>query len=293
MLLAALFLPSHLVSQDTKTAKPDSSSVAELVGRALANYKIREAQLENYTYLASVVRTEFDRHGKPTGEITGTDEIMMLEGAQYRRTILLNGRPLSPEQEKEQQIMLEAEAAARRAGHNQHPVRLSSFVPIVQFPDEFRLRWRGQGSLDGSHVQVIDALPFEADERDSADHEYARHFRMKLWIDADEAQIVRVESEVIRTLTLDQDLLGFRDQKFSGVGAWRFEYARGTKTVMEWTKVNGETWLPKWSSWKAPKETVTDLAPARTAGPLKFRDQRTQTFSNYKKFRVDSRVVPK
>lgn len=291
MLLAALILPSHLVSQDAKTTKTDFPSVAELVGRAVANYKSREAQLENYTYLAHVVRTEFDGHGKATGEITGTDEIMTLEGAPYRRTILMNGRPLSLEQEKEQQIMLEAEAVARRAGHNQHPVRLSSFAPIAQLPHEFRLRWRGKQTLAGRHLQVIDALALGPDG--SPDREYARHFKMKLWIDADEAQIVRVESEVIRTLTLDQDLLGFKDYKFSGVGAWRFEFARGTTAAMEWTKVNAEAWLPKWASWKTPKETATDLTPARTAGPLKFRDQRTQTFSDYKKFRVDTRVVPK
>ena len=190
-------------------------------------------------------------------------------------------------------MLLAAEASARRAGYNNHPVHNSFLAPIAQLPDEFRLRWRGQQLLDGHEVQVIEALPVDQPRPGSSDQEYARHFKMKLWVDADEAQIVRVESEVIRSLTLDQDLPHFSpDFKFSGVHTWRFEYARGTTAAMEWTKVNDEAWLPKWTSWKTPKETVTALTPTKPAAPIHTRDQVTATYSHYKKFRVDTRVVP-
>src|SRR5262245_41651782 len=130
LLLVTLILPPHLLAQRASAAKPDPATIAELIRRAVANYKSREAQLDNYTYLAHITRTEFDRTGKPTGQITGTDEIMMLEGAPYRRTVLLNGRPLSPEQEKQQQMLLEAEATARRAGYDNHPVHNPFLAPI-------------------------------------------------------------------------------------------------------------------------------------------------------------------
>ncbi|HKE30819.1 MAG TPA: hypothetical protein VKD65_03775 [Candidatus Angelobacter sp.] len=294
LLLLALFFPAHLWPQRAKAVKPDPATITELVRRAVANYKSRESQLENYTYLAHVARTEFDRNGKPNGQITGVDEIMMLEGAPYRRTVSLNGRPLSPEQEKQQQMLLEGEASARRAGYNKHPVHNFFPAPIAQLPDEFRLRWRGWQFLDGHEVQVLEALPIDKQKPASSDQEYARHFKMRLWIDADEAQIVRVESEVIRSLTLDQDLPHFSpDFKFSGVHTWRFEYARGTTVAMEWTKVNDEAWLPKWTSWKTPKETVTALTPTKPAAPIHSPAQGTATYSDYKKFRVDTRVVPK
>src|SRR5215468_871664 len=294
LLLVMVFFPPHLWPQRAKAAKPDSDTITELVRRVVANYKSREAQLDNYTYLAHVARTEFDRNGKPKGKITGTDEIMILEGAPYRRTVFLNGRPLSPEQERQQQMLLEAEAEARRAGYNKHPVHNPFLAPIAQLPHEFRLRWRGQQRLGGHELQMIEALPVDQQRPASSDQEYARHFKVKLWIDADEAQIVRVESELVRTLTLDQNLFAVSpDVKFSEVQTWRFEYARGTTAAMEWTKVNDEAWLPKSSSWKTPKETATALTPTKPAVPLHFPEQLTTTYSDYKKFRVDTRVVPK
>src|SRR5215813_12699976 len=131
LLLVALIFPPHLLAQRAKAAKPDPATITELVRGAVANYKSREAQLDNYTYLAHVARTEFDQNAKPKGQITGTDEIMMLEGAPYRRTISLDGRPLSPEREKEQEMLLAAEASARRAGYNNHPVHNSFLAPIA------------------------------------------------------------------------------------------------------------------------------------------------------------------
>ena len=294
LLFFSLALSLQLFAQAEKTGKPDSSGITELVVRAVANYKGREAQLENYTYLAHVVRTEFDRHGKPKGEITGTDEVMMLEGAPYRRTILLNGQPLSPAQKQEQQKFLDAEAEARRAGYNNRPVHIFFLAPIAQLPEGFRLRRLGQQILDGREVEVIEASPLHGPAPAGTDHEYARHFKMKLWIDPHEAQVVRVESEVIRNVVLDQQFFGVSaNLKFSGMQTWRLEYARGTTTAMEWAKVNDEAWLPKWSSWKASRETATALTPEQRAGPLKFPYQGTQTFSDYKKFRVDTRIVPK
>jgi hypothetical protein len=294
LLFVCLGFPLHLSAQGPEAAKPDSSSMAGLVRKAVANYKTREAQLENYTYLAHFVLTAFDRHGKPTGQTTFTDEIIMLEGAPYQRTILHNGSPLSPEQEKQQQMLLEAEATARRAGYNKQPVHLPRLAPIAQLPDEFRLRRRGKQLIDGRLVQVIEALPINAKAPASADREYARHFKLKLWIDADEAQIVRLESEVVSSLALDQDRFEISaDLKSSDVKTLHFEYARGTTTAMEWTKVNGEVWLPKWSSWKTPKETVSGLMSTQPESPLSFPDQHTATYSDYKKFHVETRVVPK
>src|SRR5882672_6334076 len=96
LLAAFVFLP-HLSAQAAKSAKPDPSSVTELVRRAVSNYKAREAQRDNYTYLMHVVRTDYGRPGKRKGKITGTYEIMFLEGEPYRRAITLNGHSLSPE----------------------------------------------------------------------------------------------------------------------------------------------------------------------------------------------------
>ena len=294
LLLVTLFFGLHPSPQDAKAAKPDSSSVAELVGRAVANYKNREAQLDNYTYLAHVVRTEFDRHSHPTDQITGTDEIMFLEGAPYRRVVLLNGRPLSAEQLQQRDIILEGEARARRAGHNNHPVQTFFPAPIAQLPQQFRLRRRGKQILDGREVLLIEALPDDQHQHAGPDQEYASHFKMKLWIDVTEAQIVRAESEVVRDgLAFERDAASFLPgPRFSGITTYRIEIARGSVAAMQWTKVNNEDWLPQWSSWKTPRETFIALSP-QPRTPLSARDRSFTTYSDYKKFRVGTRIMPR
>jgi hypothetical protein len=57
---------------------------------------------------------------------------------------------------------------------------------------------------------------------------------------------------------------------------------KGTRIHMEYTYVNGEVWLPK-------RETFT--ASARVLLLKGFHQEGDSTFTNYKKFTTDSRIV--
>ncbi len=311
--------------QPVQAGKADSSSLTELVRRAVANYKAREAQRDNYTYLAHITRTDFDRRGKSKGHTTGTYEIMFLEGAPYRRAITFNGKPLSPEQEQREQALLEAEAKMRKAERENQGAsfsfesssfesssfRSSSFrssslrstwgapldVPFEQLPDEFNLHWRGKQRLDDREVQMIEAFPLSKNDDGglSPGQEYAQHFKLKLWIDAEDAQLVKVEAEIFKgTVVLHPQVASFTHPDFqvSGIGESQIEFARGTITSTEWTKVNDEAWLPKWSYSKTGKGTLVNLSRTSTnlvILPVEY----TSTFSDYKKFRVNSHIEAK
>jgi hypothetical protein len=300
LLLCSAFLFLPYLSAKIKADKTDPASVVELVRRAVSNYKAREAQRDDYTYLMHVVRTDYDRRGKRKGKLTGTHEIMFLEGEPYRRAITVNGHPLSPQQEKMEQMLFEAEAKVRQAGHGSQHVREAFSAPIEQLPEQFRLRLRGQQQMDGREVQVIEALPRDengADEHWLADagREYARRIKMKLWIDIAESQIVRVDSEVVGDrVVLNQQWPGFDSFLQSpGVTKLRIEFPRGSVASMEWTKVNHETWLPKLAYHKTAKMTVVDVSSPYVPPSLSFPEEITMSFSDYKKFRVDTRIVPK
>lgn len=298
-LFVLLVFLSHASSLPARAAaKPDTADVADLVRRAVENYQHREAQREKYTYLARVVRTEFDRNGKAKGRITGTYEIMFLKGAPYRRLILINDLPLSPEQETLEQQLLEAEAKMREAGEgNPQPVHTSFSAPVDQLTKGFRLRRRGKQVLNGREVQVVEAVPDGQPLAASPEQEYARHFRMKVWIDVAEAQIVRVESTVVgKGAAIDQDWIGFSRDRSSpevefSTEKHRVEVAPGTVSDTEWIKVNDEVWLPARSYWKTRKMTVMGISS--TQRPLSFPVEVTSSYSEYKKFRVDTRIVPK
>ena len=48
----------HLFPASAQAAKPDAGTIREMVRKAVANYKGREAQRDDYTYLAHVVRID-------------------------------------------------------------------------------------------------------------------------------------------------------------------------------------------------------------------------------------------
>jgi len=295
LFVVLIFLP-YFTAQHARAAKSDDADVADLVRRAVANYKARQAQRENYTYLEHVVRTEFDRRGKAKGHIKGTYEIMFLKGAAYRRLVQINDGPLSPQQEKLEQELLEAETKAREAGRSPQPARASFFAPVEQLTEGFHLQRRGKQLLNGREVQMIEALPDDGHRPAGTEQDYARQFQMKLWIDAMEAQIVRVESRVVRErAAIDQEWIGFsRDRSSPDTQFWtvkhRVEVVRGTVSDMEWIRVNGETWLPTRSYWKTREMTVMGFSSGQKS--LSFPVEISCSYSDYKKFRVDTRIVP-
>lgn len=293
-LFVALIFLDCFSPQLAGAGKPDAVNIGDFVRRAVANYKARQAQSEKYTYLARIVRTEFDQKGKAKGHIIGTYEIMFLQEMPYRRLIRTNDQPLSPEQEKTEQQYLEAEAKIRKAGGNRQPDSTIFTVPIEQLTEGFRLRGRGRRFLNGREVQVIEAIPDDRYRPATPAQDYARHFQMKLWINA-EAQIVRVESRVVgESVAIDQDWIQFSQGSSSqDVETFsqnhRAEIARGSVSETEWTKVNDEAWLPTRNYWKTKKMTVTFSSAAR---PMSFPVEITSSYSNYQKFRVDTRIVP-
>jgi hypothetical protein len=291
-LLAPLLLFLHLFAQ----TEANPSDVTEMVRTAATNFKSREPQRNDYTYLAHIVRTEFDRDGQPKGNISGTYEIMFLEGSPYRRLIQANGQPLSQEREKHEQLLEAAEAERRRSGEGSRQTLRASFSTLIaQLPEQFRLRSRGKQLQEGRQALMIEALPDAQRPPTMPEQEYARHFKLKVWIDLAETQIVRIESQVISDkLSLDQDLPSFSpDMQLAGMKRFRVEVAHGTTDAMEWTKVNDEAWLPKSAYWKTARETLVDVSSSQPMAPVSFPVQLTWSFSDYKKFRVDARVVPK
>lgn len=272
----------------------DTPSITELVRKAVVNYKAIQAQQSDYTYLAHLERTDFDRHGKVFNHVTSDYEVMFLAGAPYRRLVLSNDLPLSPEQEREEQNLLEAEARARQAGKiNQPPAPTSFLAPVAQLPNEFHLRSRGRQRLDGRELQVIEAMPKNEDQPVQPEQEYARHFRMRLWIDTTEFQIVRLEAKVINgaieihgpVLVLDPAA------HFSADHEIRFVIAPGAVIAEEWTKANDQAWLPRRFYQKTTKKSMASASPG--IAPVVFASEFTWTYSEYKKFRVDTHVVPK
>lgn len=295
-LFVAFVSVPQLVPKSTAEDKPDPSEIADLVHKATMNYEARESLQNNYTYLAHAVRVD-SPPGTRTQRVSETYEIMFIEGQPYRRLTLFNEQPLSPEQEKREQALFDAEAKARQAGlPAQKSVHTSFAIPIAQLLEDFDLRWQGKHHIDRREVDMVEAVPLDANQASGPDHEYARHFRIKLWIDPAESQIVRLQATVIRKTIIDQQQFELSPaQEFVGSRPVHVTIPAETVYSVQWTeigiKTNDEAWLPEWAHWKTGK-TVVEVVPGSKPVAV-FPYELTWTYSDYKKFRVDTRVLPR
>jgi hypothetical protein len=223
---------------------------------------------------------------------------MFIEGEQYMRQIRYNDQPLPPEQEKLQIALMETFARAHREARNR-PGGLPSFytaleLPIAQLPDAFDLHIKGRQRLDDREVYVLEALPKDNPEPADADLEHARHFKMKLWIDPEEVQIVKIEGEVVKEIVVtgiptapgpmeNETPPVFESQRI------RYLYKPGSLIGEEWTKLDDGVWLPKHVHAKI-QERIWLGFPNANSSP--WREVSDCTYSGYKKFRVKATIVP-
>jgi|ERR1041385_1498312 hypothetical protein len=299
---SAIFLLALLpVSALAPPAPPEKRApveINELVRHAAANFKEREDLLNNYTYLAHYVWSSYDLRGRRPRPSTADFEIVFLEGEPYMRQIKSNDQPLPPEEETRQIAVMEAFARARREAKSR-PGGLPAFyralaLPVAQLPDAFDLHVKGRQRLDGREVFVIEATPKNIQEPAGAEQEHARHFKMKLWIDPGEAQIVKIEGEVVKEIVVtgiptvpgpiaNETPMVFESQQI------RRLYKPGSIISEEWTRLDESAWLPKHAHANIQERIWLEL-PKANSSP--WRDVRDCTYSGYKKFRVKATIVP-
>jgi hypothetical protein len=299
LFLAQSLVPVFVLSQPALPHERDSIDIQDLVRRAVANHKARKPLQNDYTYLAHVVRSFFDVRTKPSSPVSGDYEVMFIEGEPYMRLIRVNDRPLSPDEEKRERLMREAFAKARREAKSK-PGGLSPYytaleLPIALLADQYGLHSRGQQRLDGRDVQVIEALPRDRQPPANAEEEHARHFKMRLWIDAAEAQIVKIDGEIVRDVMVT-DIPIISDPIANGAAVVseskqiQFLYKRGTTMSMEWTKFSDGAWLPKRTRSRAKYRLWLGLPNSNSSSD--WLDWHDWTYSDYKKFRVKSTILP-
>ena len=289
------------VSAPTEPARSEKRAALDingLVRRAAANFKGREDLRKDYTYLAHYVWSSSDPRTKRPRPSSADFEIMFVEGEQYMRQIRYNDQPLPPEQEKRQISLMEAFARARREAKSRAgglPAFYTALeLPIAQLPDAFDLHIKSRQRLDDLEVFVLEAIPKDNQEPADADPEHARHFKMKLWIDPEEAQIVKIEGEVVKEIVVSgvptvRDPMENETPPVFESQQSRYLYKPGSFIGEEWTKLGDGVWLPKHVHAKIQERIWLDL-PSANSSP--WREVSDCIYSGYKKFRVKATIVP-
>jgi len=125
----------------------------------------------------------------------------------------------------------------------------------------------GEETVDGRRVYVIDATPRRDYQPKSTAGKFLPKMKGRLWIDAKSYDWVKAEAETLDTVSL---------------GGIALRVSPGTRVALQQVRVNGEIWLPK---------RISVSAQARVLLLKKLSEAVDFTYSDYKKFQSDARIV--
>jgi hypothetical protein len=249
----------------------------DIVRRALDRDTQNSAELErNYTYTERNERRILDASGVVKSRLSFTYDVMLLEGAPYRQLILRNDLPLTPQEQKRQDAQFKKSQESRRGQTPEEQRRLrersesqrrKEREELNQILDGFDFRLLGEEQIDGIPVWVVDGAPRPGFKgRGRAASVFARA-KGRIWVSKSDYQPVRIDAEAIDTIS---------------IGGFVVRIERGTRIRLEFTRVNSEIWLPKSRSF---------IGSGRVLLVKGLRVDFEATFSGYKKFSADSRLI--
>lgn len=267
--LVGAFLSGLLAAQDPK----------EIVQWAIEADSQNLQVARNYTYLERDEAHATSGYGTSvrTHVWIATWDVMLLEGSPYRRLVARNDKPLSPGEQRREEEKLrktfekrsketEAQRQKRIADWDRQRQKTREFNG--QVPEAFNFRMAGEEHLDGAAVWVIEGTPRPGYRATTA---AARALlpkaKCQFWIARSGYGWVKLEIEAVETIS---------------VGFIALRIAKGSRLVIEQTRVNDEVWLPK---------RLTMSVASRELLLYGWRLEAQSDFSDYKKFQAESRVV--
>jgi hypothetical protein len=237
----------------------------------------RNSQLaDHYTFLQREEVRDLDHSGKVKNQRTETWDVMLVEGSPYKRLVARDGQPLSAaEQRVEDEKLRQSAEERRRETSEQRDRRLSEWrrkqerqhQPLRELPDAFDFTLLGEEDCNGRPAYHIEAVPKPGYKPQSSLTAFFPKVRIRAWIDKSDLQASRIELEATDTISFGGLLL-------------RLE--KGSQIVIEQARLDSELWLPR---------RVIVVAEGRVLLLKNLNREMEYSFSDYKKFQADSRVV--
>lgn len=258
------------------TVASAAESALDIVKRSLDLQERNFDRGRDYVYQERQTVREIDGSGKVKSTKVQTFDVLRLYGRPYMRLIEKDGKPLSAADEHKQEENLRKEMEKRRKEkedpnskeRRELEKREQEFRQLVRDVQEaFTFKLTGEDRISGKPSWIIDAEPKPGYRPRSIRASIYPKMRGRLWIDEAEYQWVKVEAEALDTISF---------------GLFLFRVAKGSSFRFEQRRVNDEVWLP----------SHTELGlDAKLALMKRFRAGIEITYSNYRKFQTDSKVV--
>jgi hypothetical protein len=262
------------------TPGPDGKLSAEQMRqlfRVVADKDIANHQRQrNYTYIEREVNQNLDGKGDTKSTEVNTYEVLEIYGTQVRRLIQKDDKPLSAkeaakEEEKIQKIIDkrkgESDDDRRKREEKETKEREDDRKFVREVADAYDFKLVGTEQVSGREAWVIDGEPRPGYEPQMKDAKFLPKFHGRVWIDKGDLQLAKMDIEAIETVS---------------VGWVVARIHKGSRFMLQQTRVNDEVWLP---------DHVTFKFDARVALFKGYNVDGDQQFRDYKKFRTSAKIV--
>jgi len=240
------------------------------------NQKAIEELQKQYTCHLVAEEEKFDSKGQVTSREVKEYDVFNCGGDEIRHLVKDDSKPLTAEQQhkederfnkefsefQKKQAELANDPKKQEKEDERQQAQVSDFLRAESFTNPRRERFRGQD------VIVFDFGP----NPDYKPRKLVESIVQKLvgvvWIDEEARDVARLEARFSETAKIGGGLLASLD--------------KGTNLVFEQTKINGQVWLPSYAEVHAAARVVF----------VRVRQNEIDRYSDYKKFRVETKIGP-
>ncbi len=275
--LIFLILASIALAQDKTQPSLSEDQIRQLIRQTAENDMANDKRQRDYTYIQREEESKLNGKGEAKSTETKTSEIMEIYGEQVERLIAKDDKPLSDkdakkEEEKIQKVIdkrkNESEEDRKKREAKEEKEREQNRQFVREVADAYNFRFAGIDSLAGRDTYVIDGEPRPGYEPHLKEAKILPKFRFRAWIDKDESQWKKLDIQCIDTVSF---------------GLFLARIHKGSRIVIEQTRINDEVWLP---------QHVNVKVDVRLALLKDFNVEDDITYRDYKKFRTDTKIVP-
>lgn len=230
----------------------------------------------DYTYVEREVETRLDGKGQTKSTETRTYEVLEIYGEQVQRLIEKDDKPLAEkdkqkEEEKIQKIIdkrkNESESDRKKREEKEENDREEGRKFVHEVSDAYNFKLVGTELVGGREAWVIDGEPRPGYVPQIKEGKFLSKFHGRVWIDKDDLQLAKMDVECLDTISW---------------GLFLARFHKGSRFMLEQTRVNDEIWLPL---------HLTAKIDVRLALVKNFDAGIEQSFRDYKKFRTSAKIV--
>ena len=230
----------------------------------------------DYTYTERQVQSRLDKSGQAKSAEVKTYEILEIYGEQVERLISKDDKPLdakdaAKEEEKIQKIIdkrkNESDEDRRKREQKEEKEREDGRKFVTEIADAYDFKLVGTETVNGRQTWVIDGEPRPGFQPHMKESKFLPKFHGRVWIDQNDLQLAKMDVEALDTISW---------------GLFLARFHKGSRFMLEQTRVNDEVWLPRQLAVKVD---------ARLALLKSLDVDIEQSFRDYKKFRTSSKIV--